>query len=243
RRTWERRLNALPASLSARSACLGAYLVAQLDPWAAGGHAAAIDSTVPHARGGVGHKQDREAGVVPHSPIDTEAHWTKSGRHGWVYGWKLHPVVTVAAVWIPLAAELTPANAADNAIAPRPLEALPHAVRFVLGDTHYQAPALHAHCAAADRFLVASRRGAYPHADDGVEVRRIFHPLRSTAIETFNGQFKGIFDAHGPVPTRGLVRTRRFAPGAIFLYQLALLYRFEHQQDLRSGLKAFLKAA
>ncbi|MDP8922796.1 MAG: hypothetical protein M3O34_07960, partial [Chloroflexota bacterium] len=42
RRTWERRLNALPASLSARSACLGAYLVAQLDPWAAGGHAAAI---------------------------------------------------------------------------------------------------------------------------------------------------------------------------------------------------------
>ena len=243
RRTWERRLNALPATLPARIACLGSYLVAHLQPWADGGHAVAIDSTVLRARGGVWHKRHRDAGVVPHTSIDTEAHWTKSGWHGWVSGWKLHLVTTVAAVWIPLAAELTPANAADNETAPRLLEALPEAVRFVLGDTNYQDPALHEHCAAADRFLVATRRGRYPHRDDGVEVRRVFHALRSLAIENFNGQFKGIFDAHGPVPTRGLVRTQRFALGAVFVYQLTLLHRFEHGQDLRVGLKAFLKAA
>jgi len=152
-------------------------------------------------------------------------------------------VVTVAAVWIPLAAELTPANAADNETAPRLLGVLPRATRFVLGDTHYQDPALHAHCAAADRFLVATHRGRYPHTDDGVEVRRVFHKLRSLAIENFNGQFKGISDGHGSVPTRGLVRTQRFALGAVFVYQVTLLYRFEHRQDLRVGLKAFLKAA
>jgi hypothetical protein len=50
--------------------------------------------------------------VVPHTSIDTEAHWTKSGWHGWVYGWKLHLVNTVASVWIPLAAELPAANTA-----------------------------------------------------------------------------------------------------------------------------------
>jgi hypothetical protein len=243
RRTWERRLNGLPATLPARIACLGTYLVAHLRPWADGGAAVAIDSTALRARGGVWHKKDREAGVVPHTSIDTEAHWTKSGWHGWVYGWKLHLAVTVAAVWIPLAAELTPANAADNETAPRLLTVLPRAVRFVLGDAHYQDPALHDHCAAADRFLVATRRGRYPHADDGVEVRRIFHKLRSLAIENFNGQFKGIFDVHGAVPTRGLVRTQRFALGAVFVYQVTLLYRFEHHQDLRVGLKAFLKAA
>jgi hypothetical protein len=243
RRTWERRLNALPATLPARIACLGTYLVAHLRPWADGGAAVAIDSTVLHARGGVWHKKDREAGVVPHTSIDTEAHWTKSGWHGWVYGWKLHLVVTVASVWIPLAAELTAANAADNETAPRLLTVLPRAVRFVLGDTNYQDPALHTHCAEADRFLVATRRGRYPHTDDGVEVRRVFHKLRSLAIENFNGQFKGIFDVHGSVPTRGLARTQRFALGAIFVYQLTLLYRFEHGQDLRVGLKAFLKAA
>ncbi len=159
RRTWERRLNGLPATLPARIACLGAYLVAHLQPWADGGAAIAIDSTVLRARGGVWHKRDREAGVVPHTSIDTEAHWTKSGWHGWVYGWKLHLAVTVAAVWIPLAAELTPANAADNETAPRLLKAVPRAVRFVLGDTNYQDPALHQACAAAGRFLVATRRG------------------------------------------------------------------------------------
>jgi hypothetical protein len=243
RRTWERRLHTLPSTLPARIACLGEYLVARLQPWADCGRAAAIDSTVLHARGGVWHKKHRDAGSVPHTSIDTEAHWTKSGWHGWVYGWKLHLVTTVAAVWIPLAAELTPANAADNEIAPRLLKVLPATVRFVLGDTNYQDPALHEQCAAADRLLVATRRGAYPHHDDGVEVRRVFHKLRSLAIENFNGQFKGIFDAYGSVPTRGLVRTQRFALGAVFLYQLTLLYRFEHGQDLRVGLKAFLKAA
>jgi hypothetical protein len=96
-------------------------------------------------------------------------------------------VTTVAVAWIPLAARLTPANAAD--------------------------------------------------------VRRIFHQLRSRAIENFNGQFKGIFGALGQVPTKGLVNTQRFALGAILVYQLALLYRFEQNLDLRLGLKPFLKAA
>jgi hypothetical protein len=100
---------------------------------------------------------------------------------------------------------------------------------FVLGDTHYNDPALRHLCAEADRILVTTRRGSYPHTDSGVEVRRIFYKLRSTAIENFNGQFKGIFDAHGQVPTKGLANPRRFALGAIFLYQLALLYRYETQ--------------
>ena len=82
-----------------------------------------------------------------------------------------------------------------------------------------------------------------PHTDDGVQVRRIFHMLRSIAMETFNEHFKGIFDGHGQVPTKGLIATQRFALGAIFVYQLALLYRFEHGQELCVGLKAFLKSA
>jgi hypothetical protein len=243
RRTWERRLATLPSTLPGRIGCLGRYLVEVIDPWAAGGQAVALDSTVLQARGGVWHKKHRDAGVVPHTSIDTEAGWTKSGWHGWVYGWKLHLATTVAAVWIPLAAELTPANTADNEPAPRLLDELPPEARFVLGDTHYNDPAVRDHCTAADRLLVATRRGRYPHTDGGVEVRRVFHQLRSHAIENFNGQFKGIFGAHGPVPTRGLVRTQRFALGAVLVYQLTLLYRSRHHQDLRVGLKAFLKAA
>ena len=243
RRTWERRLAALPDTLPAQIGCLGRHLVALIQPWADCGRAAAIDSTVLRAHGGVWHKKDREAGVVPHSSIDTEAHWTKSGWHGWVYGWKLHLVATVAKVWIPLAAELTPANAADNEVARDLLCRIPAEVRFVLGDQHYNDPELHELCAEDERCLVTTQPGRYPHTDDGVDVRRIFHTLRSAAIENFNEQFKGIFDAHGQVPTKGLTNTRRFALGAILVYQLTLWYRHEHDMDLRVGRNPFRKAA
>jgi hypothetical protein len=243
RRTWERRLAALPAVLPAQIACLGRHLVALLQPWADCGRAAAVDSTVLRAKGGVWHKKHREAGVVPHTSIDTEAHWTKSGWHGWVYGWKLHLCVTVAAVWIPLAARLTPANAADPEVAPLLLAELPAAARFVLGDRHYNTDEVRAACDQADRTLVASQYGAYPHSGDGVEVRRVFHKLRSATIENFNGQFKAIFDVQGAVPTKGLLATQRFALGAVLVYQLTLWHRHEHGLALRVGLDPFLKAA
>jgi hypothetical protein len=243
RRTFERRLKAIPATLPAQIGCLGRHLVEIVAPWPAGGFAAAIDSTPLRASGGVWHRKDREQGRVPHTAIDPEAHWTRSGWHGWVYGWKLHLVISVAAVWIPLAAELTPANIADNVQARPLVRGLPDVVRFVLGDVHYNDPDVRAACEAADRLLVTTKRGRYPHTDPGVEVRRVFHRLRSLANENFNAQFKGIFDCAGQVPTRGLVATRRYVLGAVLVYQLVLLQRFEAGADLRVGLKPFVQAA
>jgi hypothetical protein len=156
-----------------------------LKPWESRGRAVALDSTTLQANGGVWHKKDREAGIVPHSSIDTEAGWTKSGWHGWVYGWKLHLAICVFEVWIPLYCRLTPANTADNEVAPHLIEQLPDEARFVLGDIHYNAPNVREACQSTQRFLVASKRGAYPHTDDGVEVRRIFHKLPSMANENF----------------------------------------------------------
>jgi hypothetical protein len=242
RRTWERRLKGLPASLPTQIGCFGRYLVELITPWATCGRAVALDSTILRSNGGVWHKKDREKGEVPHSSIDTEAHWTKSGWHGWVYGWKLHIACAVAAVWIPLSTQLTSANVADNEVAPALICELPSQAHFILGDLHYNAPNVFEVCAQTDRLLVTTRYGPYPHTDPGVEVRRIFHKLRSLAIENFNEHFKGIFDGHGQVPTKGLLNTQRFALGAIFVYQLALLYRFQHGLDLNIGLKAFIKA-
>jgi hypothetical protein len=247
RRTFERRLKALPEGLPEQIGCLGRHLVEVLKPWQSRGRAVALDSTVLRAKGGVWHKKDKKAGKVAHSSIDTEADWTKSGWHGWVYGWKLHLAIAVCEVWIPLAARLTPANTADNSVAPYLIEQLPDEARFVLGDIHYNAPNVRQACLRGTqeqpRFLVTTKRGAYPHNDDGVEVRRIFHKLRSVANENFNEHFKAIFEVHGEVPTRGLINTARFALGALFVYQLALLYRHERKMDLNRGLKSFLRAA
>ena len=246
RRTFERRLSAIPGSLPAQIGCLGRCLVALILPWQGCARAAAIDSTVLRACGGVWHRKDREAGKVPHTSIDTEANWTKSGWHGWVYGWKLHLVTSAAAVWIPLAALLTPANAADNEEAPALIRELPEELRFLLGDVHYLDSNLRALCEERGVILVTSHNTKghpYPHTDPGVEVRRILHKTRSLAIENFNEQFKGIFDGHASVPTRGLCATRRFILGAIFVYQLTLLHQCLTDRDLRVGLKAFIKAA
>jgi hypothetical protein len=94
-----------------------------------------------------------------------------------------------------------------------------------------------------ERVLVTTQPGRYPHTDAGLEVRRLFHRLRSHAIENFNEQFKGIFHGHGHVPTRGLIATRRFVLRTVFVYQLALLHRFETHADLLVGLKPFSQAA
>jgi hypothetical protein len=243
RRTFQRRLKALPERLPEQIGCLGRYLVEVLKPWESRGRAVALDSTTLQAKGGVWHKKDKEAGIVPHSSIDTEAGWTKSGWHGWVYGWKLHLAITVAGMWIPLSARLTPADVADNQMAPWLIEELPQEARFVLGDTHYNAENVRDKCERTERFLVTSKRGAYPHTDAGVEVRRIFHKLRSLANENFNEHFKAIFDVHGQVPTKGRINTARFALGAVLVYQLALLHRHEHKSQVNRGLKPFLRAA
>jgi hypothetical protein len=243
RRTWERRLQALPESLPGVVGGLGRHLVALIQPWTHAGRAAAIDSTALRAKGGVWHQKHREAGIMPHSTIDTEAQWSKSGYHGWWYGWKLHLACAVASVWIPLAAELTPANTADNKVAPWLIRQLPLEVRYVLGDAHYNDPELRTTCELSDRLLVASRRGRYPHRGTGVEVRRVFHKLRSQTIEPFNGLFKNVFEWGGQVPVKGLKRTQLVVLGAIVVYQLVLLYQFERQLPLGRGVKALLRAA
>jgi hypothetical protein len=243
KRTFQRRLKALPNSLPEQIGCLGRHLVEVLNPWESRGRAVALDSTTLQAKGGVWHKKDREAGIVPHTSIDTEAGWTKSGWHGWVYGWKLHLAIGVAGMWIALSARLTEAEVADNQMAPALIEELPDEARFVLGDTHYEAENVREKCEQTERFLVTSKRGAYPHTDAGVEVRRIFHKLRSLANENFNEHFKSIFDVHEQVPTKGRVSTARFALGAVLVYQLALLHCHGRKPEVNRGLKPFLRAA
>jgi hypothetical protein len=151
--------------------------------------------------------------------------------------------VTVGSVWIPLAAGLTVANRADNEVAPLLLAQLPGEVRSVLGDTHYNDPDLRQRCHRRGCELVAMRRGPYPHRDGGMDVRKVFHKLRSQAIEPFNGLYKNVFEWRVKMPVKGLQRSQLPALGAVVVYQLALLY--QHQQDLPlgKGIKPLLRAA
>jgi hypothetical protein len=169
-----------------------------------------------------GQSRAQDTGEISPTSIDTEAGWSKSGWHGWWYGWTPPLAVSVGAVWSLLAAELNPAHTADNAVAPRLLAPLLAGVRYGLEDTAYHDPAVRWRCEQANRALVATRRGVYPHHDEGVEVRRSFHQLRSQAIEPFNGLFKNVFDWRTQLPVKGLRRSQRLALGAMVVSQLVL---------------------
>jgi hypothetical protein len=123
------------------------------------------------------------------------------------------------------------------------LKELPAEVRSALGDTHYNAPEVRDDCHARGMELVATRRGPHPHRDGGVEVRRIYHQLRSQSIEPFNGLFKDYFGWQKNMPVKGLKRTQLLALGAIFLYQLVLFYQYEQGLKVGQGIKALLRAA
>ncbi len=242
RRTWERRLARVPATLPAPIGCLGRALVELTGAWAAHGRAVALDSTLLRAPGGVWHAKHRAAHWLPVVTLDVDADWGRSGWHGWVYGWKLHVASLVGGAFIPLAAELTAASVHDAAVAPALLDDLPLDTRYVLGDTHYQMPALHDHCALHGRTLIASHWTAAPEPDPGTPVRALFHALRHVAAENLNELVKDVFGLHGAVPTTGLLATRRWVLGCVFVYQVALWYRTEQALPLNIGMKAFLRA-
>jgi hypothetical protein len=90
--------------------------------------------------------------------------------------------------------------------------------------------------------MVSPKQDPYPHTDEGAQVRRIFHLLRHRAIENLNEHFKALFDAHGSVPTKGEADTARFALGAVFVYQLALLHRY-HKRHLDTNVGHWARIA
>jgi len=59
RRTFQRRLKALPERLPKQIGCLGRYVVEVLKPWESRGRAVAPDSTVLQAKDGVWHNVDQ----------------------------------------------------------------------------------------------------------------------------------------------------------------------------------------
>ena len=85
--------------------------------------------------------------------------------------------------------------------------------------------------------------GAYPHADGGTAVRKVFHQLRSKSIEPFNGLCKNVFEWRVKMPVKGWQRSQLLALGAVVIYQLVLLYQHERQLPLGKGIKPLLRAA
>ena len=76
----------------------------------------ATDKSLFKAQGPVWHQKQRLAGVVPEGlrHLDTNATWSKSGYHGWVYGYGLHLATNAAG--FPQLAQVETASVSEAAI-------------------------------------------------------------------------------------------------------------------------------
>jgi hypothetical protein len=90
RTTLSRRYTALYPVVQDFIAFLGQY-AEDLDPVLDSQHLYE-DKSLFKAQGPVWHQSDRQAGRIPEKlrHLDTDATWSKSGYHGWVYGYGLH---------------------------------------------------------------------------------------------------------------------------------------------------------
>jgi hypothetical protein len=97
RTTLSRRYKALYPILQDFIAFVGQY-AEQLDERFAG-RDLFEDKSLFKAQGPVWHQSDRKAGRIPDKlrGLDSDATWSKSGYHGWVYGYSVHLTCNAAA--------------------------------------------------------------------------------------------------------------------------------------------------
>jgi hypothetical protein len=75
-----------------------------------------VDGSLFKARGPVWHQSDRACDHIPDKlrNLDQEASWSKSGYHGWVYGYRLHFSCTLAG--FPTSARVTTASTSESLV-------------------------------------------------------------------------------------------------------------------------------
>jgi hypothetical protein len=89
-----------------------------------GAEVAVSDKSLFKTQGPVWHQKQRLAGIIPKGlrHLDTDASWSKSAYHGWVYGYGLHLVTN--AFGFPLLAKVETASVNESKITDRQESAL-----------------------------------------------------------------------------------------------------------------------
>jgi hypothetical protein len=208
RTTFSRRMKALEAPLKARIWALGLAFIfsgqVQL-------HILLADGTLHQADGPSWPAKYKKEGMLPKKlrHVDTQAGWGFSPYHGWVWGYRTHPVVALTSDLepIPVLAEVVAADVQDNTILARQLPWLPPEATVLLLDSSYEDQALVEAWTCTDdeglltRWLVIDpkkRRGQPSPWRQQLQVwRHVQEPdlyaLRGQLIEPFFAHWKAAF--------------------------------------------------
>jgi hypothetical protein len=204
------------------------------------------DKSLFKAQGPVWHQSDRKVGRIPDKlqGLDREATWSKSGYHGWVYGYSVH-LTCNAAAFPKLTLVETGAFSEKQALdtkAPLLLDCLQP--RTLTGDDGYTKALRIRHWARrgvalltpALRWVTGRYAEAYHHYIAQPENASLLHN-RQTAIEPFFdllAQVIGATDNQKQLPIQRLVNVRTCLALGVLIIQIAMIANSIWNLPLRS---------
>ncbi len=235
RTTFSRRFRSMEADLRARIWVMGLafilYGYVEL-------HVLIADGTLHHAAGPSWPAKYQQQGIVPKKlrHVDRQAGWGKSPYHGWVWGYRTHPVVALTPQGepIPILAQATSAAVQDNTILLEQLPWLPPEATVLLLDSSYEDQALVEAWEQRDaaglltRWMVVDPKKRPGRANAWRQRMQVWrnleekelYSLRGQLIEPFFGRWKDAFDL-ARLPLQGAA-ARAYQLLALYGYQLLI---------------------
>lgn len=236
RTTLSRRFKQLPLVLREQIRNLHADFVAEgvtlVD-------AMSVDSSLMRAHGNVWHKKQRDKEELPScGNIDTEAHWGKSGCGKWVYGYRVHCLVSGCVTGrppcrcsdaaLPCDVDVAAANVKDAQVFKDQLApSIPKETQVVFGDGGFDDGSCYALCDEKDISLVAPIKAKANTPPERLERVRLYNDpevreafvLRKTTVEPFQGRLKSLFELEY-LCMKGLANVRTLVILATLAYLL-----------------------
>ncbi|MGI0062267.1 MAG: transposase [Nitrosotalea sp.] len=227
RRTFDRRFKVLPIR-KIISKMGNIFLLEGL----VDGTTASVDSSLLKARGPVWHKSSMKKNTLPISGIDTDARWGFSMYRRWIFGYKLHISCSTGQLVVPLSADYTTANIADNQAYKSLVTPIAGFVQNIAGDPAYDDDKLYRFtddaCVARLVCPVRAYDSTPPERMELVEFYnskegQLIYGNRKISVEPLFECLKDMFGI-GALPVRGFDRSASYVLSCTFVYQIAVYY-------------------
>ena len=203
------------------------------------------DKSLFKAEGPVWHKKHRAKNHIPKGlrNVDKTAHWSKSGYHGWVYGYGLH--LTSTRDGFAVMFDVLPANVNERKVLDKKHDRIvAKGVRCLIADAGYRDKKRTAALAKEQVMLITpdmtSDQGQAmfgPMDAMGVAMFNEAKASRKTAIEpAFDllSKLLATTGLHKPLPVSGLACVSTFLGLGVLLLQLAMLMNVRWELPTRN---------
>ena len=203
------------------------------------------DKSLFKAAGPVWHQKDRLNDHLPKGlrGVDKTATWSKSGYHGWVYGYGLH--LSSIRNGFPVVFQVEPANVNERKVLDTKKDRLiENGIRCIVADNGYVDKKRQA-AFAEDQLLLITPKTTLTEANALLGADPLYtatqvatwQASRKVAIEpVFDllSRLLSITGAHKPLPMRGLAYVSTFLGIGIVLLQLAMLMNIRYGLPTRN---------